>query len=120
MADTTGKTVGEVAKILGITRDAVRKRIARGTLDAEKTEEGVWEVFLDGGETGTTEDQDAHYWELISQQQVEIERLQQELKQKDEWISQLIQRIPLQLPEPVRPWWRRVFGAQKKDKNRDM
>ncbi len=119
MEGKTGYTVAEAAEALGITRDAVRKRISRGTMEAEKGEDGSWIVFLDDGAQGKTDGQDnddSHYWELINDQRQEIERLRQELQQKDEWISKLIERIPPQLPEPAaepqdrRPWWQRLFG----------
>lgn len=122
MEGRTGYTVAEAAEALGITRDAVRKRISRGTMEAEKGEDGSWIVFLDDGAQGKTDGQDnddSHYWELINDQRQEIERLRQELQQKDEWITKLIERIPPQLPAPEpepeqqperRPWWKRIFS----------
>ncbi len=119
MTGRTGYTVDQAADILGISKDAVRKRIARDTLEAVKGEDGTWTVFLDGGLQDKTSGQDSHFWELIQDQRQEIERLRQELQQKDEWISKLIERIPPQLPAPEqepdqqqrRPWWKRFFGA---------
>ena len=119
MEGRTGYTVEQAADILGISKDAVRKRIARDTLEATKGEDGTWTVFLDSGVQDKTDDQDSHFWELIQDQQQEIERLRQELQQKDEWISKLIERIPPQLPAPEpeperqeerRPWWKRIFS----------
>ena len=114
----TGLTVAEAADVLGISRDAVRKRIARGTLQAIK-QDGEWAIDLDDGDQpkteGKTED-DSHFWELIQDQKEEIERLRREVDKKDAWISDLIQRIPPQLPAPAeqeqaaqaerRPWWK--------------
>ncbi len=115
----TGYSVSEAAEILDISKDAVRKRIARGTLQAEKID-GQWTIVLDDGVQGKTDEQDSddgHFWELINDQKQEIERLKQELRQKDEWISQLIERIPPQLPAPEPetkseriPLWKRLFG----------
>ena len=117
MAGRKGQTVAEVAEALGISRDAVRKRIERGSLEAEKGDDGTWTVFLDDGGRNRTEKDDSHFWELINDQKQEIERLKQELRQKDEWISQLIERIPPQLPAPEPetkseriPLWKRLFG----------
>jgi hypothetical protein len=43
----TGVTIAEAAKRLGLTTDAVRSRLHRGTLLGVKTADGVWLVFLD-------------------------------------------------------------------------
>ncbi len=119
MEGRTGYTVEQAADILGISKDAVRKRIARDTLEATKGEDGTWTVFLDSGAEDKTDDQDSHFWELIQDQRQEIDRLRQELQQKDEWITKLIERIPPQLPAPEpepeqqperRPWWKRIFS----------
>jgi excisionase family DNA binding protein len=115
----TGLTVAEAADVLGISKDAVRKRIARGTLQAAK-QDGEWMVFLDDGDQYKTSSQDAedtsHFWELINDQKQEIERLRQELEKKDAWITELIQRIPPQLPAPEQQaaatregWWQRLW-----------
>ena len=113
----TGLTVAETADVLGISKDAVRKRIARGTLQATK-QDGEWTIDLDDGDQYKTSGQDAedasHFWELINDLKQEIERLRQELVKKDAWITELIQRIPPQLPAPEpeperRPWWKRIF-----------
>src|SRR5512137_1075186 len=39
--------IGEAARILGISTEAVRKRIKRGSLKAQKSGEGQWLVILD-------------------------------------------------------------------------
>ena len=93
-------TVAEAATILGITKDAVRKRIARGTLQADKQDD-TWTVVLDGDQ----QNQDSHYWELIQHQQAEIDRLRSELQRKDHMIDKLIERIPPAIPEPRRRTW---------------
>jgi hypothetical protein len=41
-----GVTVAEAAARLGVTPDAVRRRLHRGTLAGDKTEEGQWRVWL--------------------------------------------------------------------------
>ena len=114
-----GLTVAEASKILGISKDGVRKRIDRGTLKAEKTDGQTWTVYLDSVPPKGKEQDDSHYWELIQDQREEIDRLRQELQQKDEWITKLIERIPPQLPAPEpepeqqqeqRPWWKRFFS----------
>ncbi|MDM7999377.1 MAG: hypothetical protein QUS33_05085 [Dehalococcoidia bacterium] len=39
--------IGEAARILGISTEAVRKRIKRGSLKAQKNVDGQWLVILD-------------------------------------------------------------------------
>ena len=101
--------------MMGISKDAVRKRIARGTLQATKDDE-EWTVFLDAGQdtkTGQDDERHAHLWELIQSQRLEIDRLRGELERKDTLMEKLIERIPPQLPAPEvqsdpvrRPWWK--------------
>jgi len=46
MAERTVE-IGEAAKVLGISTEAVRKRIKRGSLKARKNGDGQWLVILD-------------------------------------------------------------------------
>lgn len=39
--------IGDAARILGISTEAVRKRIKRGSLKAQKNGDGQWQVILD-------------------------------------------------------------------------
>ena len=99
-------TVAQAADRLGITQDAVRKRIARGTLRHDKDHEGRLFVYLDtferepkttqengqDGESKTVLDtgQDKYTGGLEDQ----IGFLRQELERKDAIIMSLTQRIP--------------------------
>ena len=49
MAERT-VTIGEAGSILGVSTEALRKRIKRGTLKAHKNGGGQWLVVLDGTE----------------------------------------------------------------------
>ncbi len=49
-------TVAEAAEILGVSVEAVRGRIKRGTLEAERRDEGVF-VYLDADQPTTGRDQ---------------------------------------------------------------
>jgi hypothetical protein len=55
--DRTGRdldralTVADAASALGITQDAVRKRIRRGTIQSEKDESGRIYVYVPASET---------------------------------------------------------------------
>ena len=51
-------TVAQAAHRLGVTQDAVRKRIARGTIRHEKDHEGRIFVYLDTFERESETDQD--------------------------------------------------------------
>ncbi len=46
MAERTVE-IGEAARVLGISTEAVRKRIKRGSLKAQKNGDGQWLVILD-------------------------------------------------------------------------
>jgi excisionase family DNA binding protein len=121
MKGRTGRTVAEAAEVLGISPEAVRKRIARGTLEAKKLDGETWTVYLDDVPTDRTTDQtedESHFWKLINDQKQEIERLRQELEREKARVDMLIERIPPQLPAPEQasteeerlPWWQRLFG----------
>ena len=62
--DRTGRdldralTVADAASALGITQDAVRKRIRRGTIQSEKDESGRIYVYVPASETVHKTDQD--------------------------------------------------------------
>lgn len=122
-----GLTVAEASKILGISKDGVRKRINRGTLMAEKLDGETWTIYLDSIVSKETKADNSHYWELIQDQREEIERLRAELEQNKNWISELLQsqkelieRIPPQLPAPEEPeqaatrenWWQRLWSRK--------
>src|ERR687889_1416463 len=99
-------TVAQAADRLGITQDAVRKRIARWTIRHDKDHEGRIFVYLDtferesktnqdndqdrASETVSDVDQDKYTRSLEDQ----IEFLRQELERKDAIIMSLTHRIP--------------------------
>jgi excisionase family DNA binding protein len=107
-------TVAQAADRLGVTQDAVRKRIARGTLRHEKDYEGRIFVYLDTFESESKTGQDSRqdresktvlddakdrYTRSLEDQ---IEFLRQELERKDTIIMSLTQRIP-ELQAPSEP-----------------
>ena len=99
-------SVAQAANRLGITHDAVRKRIARGTIRHGKDHDGRIFVYLDtferesetdqdngqGAESKTVlaDDQDKYTRSLEDQ----IDFLRRELERKDTIIMSLTQRIP--------------------------
>jgi len=48
---TGGVTLTEAAAVLGISRDALKKRVQRGGIPAYKDESGAWRVVLLEGDT---------------------------------------------------------------------
>jgi DNA-binding transcriptional MerR regulator len=133
-------TVSEAAERLGVTPDAIRQRVRRGTIQHDKESDGRVYVYLDMSHTPP---QDAHD-DLVDALRDQVETLKTELadwkaeaQRKDTIIMSLTQRIPeLEAPseprespetatkgeaEPPhpgagqegaqRPWWRRMFGG---------
>ncbi len=98
------------ADILGISKEAIRKRIQRGTLDAEKDSSGRWQVRL--SETDRTTDQDNGQDKKdnvqdasgrIQAMQDEIIFLRKELERKDQLMAMLMQRVPqIEAPKKTR------------------
>jgi hypothetical protein len=127
-------SVYETADAMGVTVDAIRKRVSRGTIPHEKGDDGrVW-IILD------TDRPQSDASALTSQMQSEIDYLRGQLESERQAhaearriIAGLVERIPALEPpgepetpsEPVqstqaperetpaegRPWWRRMFGT---------
>ena len=103
-------SVAQAATRLGITQDAVRKRIARGTIRHGKDHEGRTFVYLDtfentfereaktdqdngqGAESKTVQDADQDKYTRSLEDQIDF--LRRELERKDTIIMFLTQRIP--------------------------
>lgn len=129
--------VTEAARVLGISTDAVRKRISRGSLRADR-QDGRVVVWLDdgvAGESGVLRSDE----ELIRELRERIESLERQLEEANvrdreqrRIIAALTNRIPQleappearesaqseseasadSTPEPARrPLWRRIFRA---------
>jgi hypothetical protein len=109
--------VNQAAQILGISTDAVRKRARRGTLEAEKTEDGSLYIWLDGGapdgQTPTQADLDlllTHVEYLKATIAIRDEELRrreeqhhEEIRRKDHLLAAALERIPPQLEAPPEP-----------------
>ena len=73
-------TLREAADILGLSKEAVRKRVIRGTLRSDTGGDGRRYVYLDaGGDEAPTHEGDA----LISEMRSRIQFLEEELQRKD-------------------------------------
>ena len=113
-------TVPEAAKVLGIGTDAVRKRIARGTISHEKEADGRVYVYLDTGhdeghdvqetapqlveslreQIGYLQGVIATRDEELRTRSEELRRRDQDLERRDRIIAALTERIPQALEPP--------------------
>jgi hypothetical protein len=94
-------TVAEAAHRLGVTPDAVRQRIRRGTIQHDKDPDGRTYVYLDPEATRRDNVSDASRNELVQSMQDQIDTLKSELedwkeeaRRKDTIIMTMAQRIP--------------------------
>ena len=111
-----GTTVAEAARVLGITEGAVRKRVERGKLAAERTTDGRLIVHLERDTTATdttapdttrqsrgdryTRGLEAEVEYLRRLLEDEREARTEERRRHDTLMAQLMQRIPPQLEAP--------------------
>jgi hypothetical protein len=125
------------AEVLGTSVDAVRKRIARGTLESEKVDGKVYVWLDDGAPQSDTDTLISAKDETIAVLRGQLEAEQQAHAEARRIIAGLVERVPaLEAPaEPSespetpaeprpgtpgppeteetarRPWWRRWFGG---------
>ena len=120
--------------MLGLTVDAVRKRVKRGTLEAEKGSDGRLYVFLDTDQESDPPRSDTDRLISTLEEQLRLER--EAHAEARRLLAAALERIPaieapespetveeeperaearqatVESQEPVqRPWWRRVFGG---------
>ena len=100
-------TVAEAADALGISQDAIRKRIARGTISHDRDESGRVYVYLSPSETVHKTDQDTASKTVqdayIRSLEDQIAFLRRELERKDGILLNLTERIPqLEAPSEAR------------------
>jgi hypothetical protein len=108
----TRVTVAQAAELLGLSAEAVRSRVQRGTLKSTRVDGSVY-VLLDADQTRpNTDEQDAQtadrtrsggdQTEFIASLQEQIEWLRREVERKDTLLMSLMQRIP-ELEPPREP-----------------
>ena len=103
-------TVAQAADALNISQDAVRKRIARGTIPHDRDEAGRVHVYLSPSETVHKTDQDTGQDDAtktvqdayIRSLEDQIGFLRRELERKDTILLNLTERIP-ELEAPSEP-----------------
>ncbi len=106
-------TVYEAAQVLGVTVDAIRKRIQRGTIPHERHENGRVYVLLDTARTLQDDGQDKYQTrrdDLVESLREQVEYLKavvstrdEEIRRRDHIIAGLVERLPPQLEAPASP-----------------
>ena len=91
--------LSEAAELLGVSKDAVRMRVKRGTLRSEKGEDGrvyVWVNVTPDGDSPNTNLQGEveHYRELIDELRDRVRSLEEANSENRHIIAALTQRIP--------------------------
>jgi hypothetical protein len=91
-------TLREAADILGVSKEAVRKRVVRGTLLSDMGEDGRRYVYLDvGGDEPPTHERDALISEMRTHTATLLAQLSEERQAHAEArriIAGLVERIP--------------------------
>jgi hypothetical protein len=102
-------TVAQAAAQLGVSQDAIRKRIRRNTIDYDQDPDGRIYVYVDFSEIAQDESSDASIERLIQVQHDDIEFLRRELenrteeiRRRDSIIAALAQRFP-EIEAPSEP-----------------
>jgi hypothetical protein len=80
-------TMREAADILGVSKEAIRKRVVRGTLRSELGEDGRRYVYIDaGGDTATdeapTHERDVLISEMVEELRDEVHYLREQFNQE--------------------------------------
>ena len=103
MGRTRRVTLREAADILGVSKEAVRKRVLRGTLPSDTGEDGRRYVYVDEGPTTSSSEaglgSDPRD-QLIAQLRDEVEAWREESRRKDHIIAGLVERLPPALEAP--------------------
>jgi hypothetical protein len=91
--------LSEAAALLGVSKDAVRMRVKRGTLRSEKGEDGRVHVWVngdpDGGPNTVHPEPQIETWrELIDELKDRVSSLEDANREKRRIIAALTQRIP--------------------------
>jgi excisionase family DNA binding protein len=93
-------TIQEAAHRLGVSESAVRKRIKRGTLKREKTEDGRVLVYVEASAPGTEEVRTPEGDALISEMRSRIQFLEDELQRKDAILLNMTEAMKALSPPP--------------------
>jgi hypothetical protein len=86
-------TVEDAAKLLGLSENAIRKRVERGSLASERAD-GTRYVLLDTDMPRRDTDMSSEAHTLISEMRSRIEFLEDELRRKDTILMSLVNKVP--------------------------
>lgn len=127
-------TLIEAGQVLGISPDAVRMRIKRGTMQAEKDEDGRWLVWVDTEQAAAERESEREAKqaeereperegelsaEALRAQIGELEERLEELRQERDFLRTQLNNMTFAqgmtaqkaLPNPERrSWWARLLG----------
>jgi hypothetical protein len=87
--------IDEASQVLGISKEALRKRILRGSIDAKKDRDGRWIVTVNDTGQDRCKDTAGISNQLLEHLQRENDRLWQELSRKDMIIMNLTESVKL-------------------------
>ena len=103
-------TVAEAAEALGITRDAVYKRVERNKIRHERDADGQLHVYIEKSETSQRQNVQSESGALTSALEARIESLERQLEAERGSSAELrrllaaaLERIPPQLEAPSEP-----------------
>jgi excisionase family DNA binding protein len=85
-----GVTITEAAEQLGISREALRKRVIRGKIPAQKDSEGVWRIVLGGTDTADIKAADGKDDQPPDTLSAPTQQLQAVM---DQWLRPLVSEI---------------------------
>ena len=99
--------IDEAAAIMDVSKEAIRKRIKRGTIEAKKDAAGKWLIAIqddveDGGQYSRQAEKDLTIEVLLAQ----VEDLK---KERDYYRGYFLNR-ERKLLQPGRSWWQRLFN----------
>ena len=109
--------IDEASRVLGISKEAIRKRISRGSLEASKDNNGHWQVTLYDTGHDTGQDMSSDTRTLLDHLKEENKRLWDELQRKDIVIMNLSENIKMLAPPAPRQttFLQRIFGKGEND-----
>jgi hypothetical protein len=113
-------TVAQAAAQLGVSQDAIRKRIRRNTIDYDQDPDGRIYVYVDSSEIAQDESSDASIERLVQVQHDDIEFLRRELETRTEEIRRrdsIIAALTQRLPEVEAPSEPRLTLEETTEKN---
>jgi hypothetical protein len=102
------------ADILNTSKEALRKRIQRGSIEAKKDNKGHWQVIIDDlvKEARQDKGQDMS-GPLLEHLQKENERLWQQINQQSIIIYNLSEGVKLLEAGNKQPWYKKMFTREK-------